>query len=345
MIFATGRVGNTEASGSRTAGVETDDRGSDRRRRPLPHDRGGHLRRGRRDRPARAGVGVDGAGPGRGVLGLRPPAQGGRRPAGSLRRLLHPRGRDGRPHRGGGGRPTARLRRRSGAASRPTPGAAISGGVEGMVKLVFARDDPDAPRRAHPRARRATELVHQGQAVIHFGGTIDYFIHSTFNVPTLSEAYKYAAYDGLRPGRRVAPSRRQEAPDGSSGSRRVKSSAMSAISASTLMAARRPRSRASAYSSEMASASSAGTPASVSPSSSSASETNGMPEESSTSAWAASSLLTAALSSTPVRNEVVSAGDQDGAGQRGADRGAEVGDACSAGRRSRRSARRAPTTP
>ena len=33
--------------------------------------------------------------------------------------------------------------------------------------------------------------------MIHFGGTIEYFIHSTFNVPTMSEAYKYAAYDGL----------------------------------------------------------------------------------------------------------------------------------------------------
>jgi len=31
----------------------------------------------------------------------------------------------------------------------------------------------------------------------HFGGTIDYFIQSVFNHPTLAEAYKYAAYDGL----------------------------------------------------------------------------------------------------------------------------------------------------
>jgi len=43
----------------------------------------------------------------------------------------------------------------------------------------------------------ATELVHQGQAVIHFGATIEHFIESTYNVPTMSEAYKYAAYDGL----------------------------------------------------------------------------------------------------------------------------------------------------
>jgi NAD(P) transhydrogenase len=44
----------------------------------------------------------------------------------------------------------------------------------------------------------ASELIHQGQAVLHFDGTIDYFIHSAFNVPTESEAYKYAAYDGLQ---------------------------------------------------------------------------------------------------------------------------------------------------
>jgi hypothetical protein len=34
--------------------------------------------------------------------------------------------------------------------------------------------------------------------VLHHGGTIDYFIQSTFNMPTDSEAYKYAAYDGLQ---------------------------------------------------------------------------------------------------------------------------------------------------
>jgi NAD(P) transhydrogenase len=40
--------------------------------------------------------------------------------------------------------------------------------------------------------------VHQCQAVLHFGGTIDYFIHATFDVPTMSDAYKYAAYDCLQ---------------------------------------------------------------------------------------------------------------------------------------------------
>jgi NAD(P) transhydrogenase len=74
--------------------------------------------------------------------------------------------------------------------------AAIHGATEGMVKLVFRRDDAKLVG-VHVLGESATELVHQGQAVIHFGGTIEYFISSTFNVPTMSEAYKYAAYDGL----------------------------------------------------------------------------------------------------------------------------------------------------
>jgi NAD(P) transhydrogenase len=74
--------------------------------------------------------------------------------------------------------------------------SAISGSVEGMVKLVFERETLRL-LGVHVLGEAATELVHLGQAVIHFGGTIEYFISSTFNVPTMSEAYKYAAYDGL----------------------------------------------------------------------------------------------------------------------------------------------------
>ena len=44
----------------------------------------------------------------------------------------------------------------------------------------------------------AAELVHIGQAVIHSGETLDRFIDTTFNIPTRSEVYKYAAYDGLQ---------------------------------------------------------------------------------------------------------------------------------------------------
>ena len=75
--------------------------------------------------------------------------------------------------------------------------AAISGSTDGLIKLVFDREN----RRllgVHVLGEAASELVHLGQAVINFKAPIDYFIHSTFNVPTASEAYKYAAYDGLR---------------------------------------------------------------------------------------------------------------------------------------------------
>jgi NAD(P) transhydrogenase len=75
--------------------------------------------------------------------------------------------------------------------------ATIAGATDGLVKLVFRRED----RRllgVHVLGDLAAELVHQGQAVLNYGGAIDYFIHNTFNVPTQSEAYKYAAYDGLQ---------------------------------------------------------------------------------------------------------------------------------------------------
>ncbi len=75
--------------------------------------------------------------------------------------------------------------------------ANIAGATDGLVKLVFAREGRKL-LGVHILGDGATELIHQGQAVLSYGGTIDYFIHSTFNVPTASEAYKYAAYDGLQ---------------------------------------------------------------------------------------------------------------------------------------------------
>ena len=75
--------------------------------------------------------------------------------------------------------------------------ATIAGVTDGVLKLVFRRDDRSL-LGVHILGGSAAELIHQGQAVLHFGGTIDYFIHTTFNVPTESEAFKYAAYDGLQ---------------------------------------------------------------------------------------------------------------------------------------------------
>jgi NAD(P) transhydrogenase len=75
--------------------------------------------------------------------------------------------------------------------------ATIAGATDGLVKLVFERESRKL-LGVHVLGDHAAELVHQGQAVLNYGGSIDYFIHSTFNAPTASEAYKYAAYDGLQ---------------------------------------------------------------------------------------------------------------------------------------------------
>jgi NAD(P) transhydrogenase len=77
------------------------------------------------------------------------------------------------------------------------PRSLIAGTTYGFVKLVFRRDD----RRllgVHIVGEEAAEMIHVGQAVMHANETIDRFIHTTFNLPTRSEAYKYAAYDGLQ---------------------------------------------------------------------------------------------------------------------------------------------------
>jgi len=78
----------------------------------------------------------------------------------------------------------------------------IAGTTYGLIKLVLRRAD----RRllgVHIVGEEAAELIHIGQAVIHANETIDRFIDTTFNIPTRSEAYKYAAYDALQ---RLAPS-------------------------------------------------------------------------------------------------------------------------------------------
>jgi len=87
----------------------------------------------------------------------------------------------------------------------------IIGDTEGMIKLIFSapgaqtKDDdgnPDFPEGGKLLGvsvigEMASELVHIGMAGLHFGGGIDYFIESVFNYPTLSDVYKYAAFDAL----------------------------------------------------------------------------------------------------------------------------------------------------
>jgi len=70
------------------------------------------------------------------------------------------------------------------------------GDEHGLLKLLF---DPTSLKLlgVHVIGDRAAEIVHIGQAVMTMGGTIEYFRDTVFNYPTLAEAYKVAALDGL----------------------------------------------------------------------------------------------------------------------------------------------------
>lgn len=72
----------------------------------------------------------------------------------------------------------------------------IIGDVHGMLKLLFDRNTR-LILGVHIVGERASELIHIGQAVMSFGGPIDYFKDAVFNYPTLSDAYKEAALNGL----------------------------------------------------------------------------------------------------------------------------------------------------
>jgi NAD(P) transhydrogenase len=78
---------------------------------------------------------------------------------------------------------------------RETARAHIMGDTDGMLKLVFHRETLQL-LGVHIIGERASELIHVGQAVIAYGGTIEYFIDNVVNYPTLSEAYKVAALNG-----------------------------------------------------------------------------------------------------------------------------------------------------
>lgn len=71
--------------------------------------------------------------------------------------------------------------------------------VPGIEKLLFNNQKLACQQLlgVHIIGEMATELIHVGLGCMYYNGTIDYFIQSVFNFPTLSEAYKYAAYDGL----------------------------------------------------------------------------------------------------------------------------------------------------
>ncbi|MBS1840547.1 MAG: Si-specific NAD(P)(+) transhydrogenase [Acidobacteria bacterium] len=72
----------------------------------------------------------------------------------------------------------------------------ICGDTSGLLKIIFSPADKKLLGLSII-GESATELVHIGMMVLDNGLTINEFIDQVFNYPTLSEMYKYAAYDGL----------------------------------------------------------------------------------------------------------------------------------------------------
>ena len=72
----------------------------------------------------------------------------------------------------------------------------IRGDTTGRLKLIFHRETKQL-LGVHIIGEGAAELVHIGQAVMSHHDTIDYFIDTVFNYPTLAECYKAAAFNGL----------------------------------------------------------------------------------------------------------------------------------------------------
>ena len=75
--------------------------------------------------------------------------------------------------------------------------AGIIGDPHGLLALLF---EPNGRHLlgVHVIGDQACELIHIGQAVMSYNGTIDYFIDNVFNFPTMGEAYKIAALNGVK---------------------------------------------------------------------------------------------------------------------------------------------------
>ncbi|CAB0150622.1 Soluble pyridine nucleotide transhydrogenase [Pseudidiomarina piscicola] len=77
--------------------------------------------------------------------------------------------------------------------------AQISNMAVGSLKLLFHRETKEV-LGVHCFGERAAEIIHIGQAIMeqkNGGNTIEYFVNTTFNYPTMAEAYRVAALNGL----------------------------------------------------------------------------------------------------------------------------------------------------
>jgi len=82
---------------------------------------------------------------------------------------------------------------------KETARAHITGEDVGMLKILFHPDSLEV-FGVHCFGAEATEIIHIGQAIMqqkNGGNTVRYFITTTFNYPTMAEAYRIAAHNGL----------------------------------------------------------------------------------------------------------------------------------------------------
>ena len=79
---------------------------------------------------------------------------------------------------------------------RETARGQIRGDTTGRLKLIFHRETLEL-LGVHIIGEGASELLHIGQAVMTLQGTVNYFVETVFNYPTLAECYKQAAFNGV----------------------------------------------------------------------------------------------------------------------------------------------------
>ena len=77
--------------------------------------------------------------------------------------------------------------------------AQISNSLVGSLKILFHRETKEI-LGIHCFGENAAEIIHIGQAIMqqtNGGNTIEYFVNTTFNYPTMAEAFRVAALNGL----------------------------------------------------------------------------------------------------------------------------------------------------
>ncbi len=83
------------------------------------------------------------------------------------------------------------------ASFRHLARAQITGDTVGELKILFHRDTLEV-LGVHCFGNNAAEIIHIGQAVMNSpNNTIKYFVETTFNYPTMAEAYRVATLNGM----------------------------------------------------------------------------------------------------------------------------------------------------